>query len=122
MAVVAVPAAGSGRQRALQPRAILILILFSYFFSYFFPFQSCRWFARYAGWGPGQLQRECRAGVWFTAAASPDLILQLPKESNGRDYWHTVRGMGVAGRGDDRQFGQILQLLKEISGRDHYPW
>ncbi len=36
------------------------------------------------------LQSECRAGVWFTAAASPDLLVQMPKDTNGRDYWHTV--------------------------------
>ena len=29
-----------------------------------------------AGWGPGQLEREVAAGVWFLSACSPDLILR----------------------------------------------
>ncbi|GAX79744.1 hypothetical protein CEUSTIGMA_g7185.t1 [Chlamydomonas eustigma] len=54
-----------------------------------------RWYAGYAGWGPGQLQSECKRGVWFTAAGSPDLILQRPDgskrdPSSGKDYWHQV--------------------------------
>ncbi|GJP54790.1 hypothetical protein CLOM_g13832 [Closterium sp. NIES-68] len=35
-----------------------------------------RWFARYAGWAPGQLEREVAAGVWYLGACSPDLILR----------------------------------------------
>eukprot|EP00955_Chlamydomonas_euryale_P048394 353950-Chlamydomonas_euryale.AAC.7 len=54
------------------------------------PADDFRWFARYSGWGAGQLEGECRAGVWFTAAASPELIKLLPKDSNGRDYWHQI--------------------------------
>lgn len=52
--------------------------------------EEFRWFARYSGWGPGQLEDECRAGVWFTAAGSPDLVVHLPQESSGRDLWHHV--------------------------------
>mmetsp|Transcript_18217 Transcript_18217/g.58916 ORF Transcript_18217/g.58916 Transcript_18217/m.58916 type:complete len:338 (+) Transcript_18217:127-1140(+) len=56
-----------------------------------------RWFTRYAGWGPGQLQEECSNGSWFCASTAKDLVLkqciQLPKplwreilELMGGDY------------------------------------
>lgn len=42
-----------------------------------------RWFVRYAGWGPGQLEREVAVGVWYLASSSKDMILKpcikLPK-------------------------------------------
>lgn len=52
-----------------------------------------RWFTRYSGWGPGQLQRECASGVWFTAAASSAFILQQGEKdrgATGREMWHQV--------------------------------
>lgn len=48
-----------------------------------------RWFTRYAGWAPGQLESECEQGVWFTAAAGRDVVLR-PCEGDGRDMWHGV--------------------------------
>ncbi|KAF5842473.1 hypothetical protein DUNSADRAFT_7083 [Dunaliella salina] len=48
-----------------------------------------KWYARYAGWGPKQLERECKAGVWFTAAASAPLILSRP-EGSASTLWHNV--------------------------------
>lgn len=46
----------------------------------------------YAGWGPGQLDRELAAGAWlFTEAAAPPVLDGTPSE-----LWdHTLRGMGV---------------------------
>lgn len=41
---------------------------------------------RYSGWGPGQLARECKAGVWLTAAASGSFVLQHDKD--GAAMWH----------------------------------
>ncbi|MCO5556269.1 hypothetical protein L7F22_009815 [Adiantum nelumboides] len=42
-----------------------------------------RWFVRYAGWGPGQLQREVAMGIWYLASSSKETILKpcikLPK-------------------------------------------
>lgn len=52
--------------------------------------QDFRWFAKYAGWGPGQLARECQMGVWFAAAASPSVILREPSSADGADLWHHV--------------------------------
>ena len=61
-----------------------------------------KWFAGYAGWGPRQLMQECQRGVWFTAAASPQLLIQPTGSgsaaddsgerdpSSGKDYWHKV--------------------------------
>ncbi|KAG0583095.1 hypothetical protein KC19_3G108900 [Ceratodon purpureus] len=42
-----------------------------------------RWFLRFAGWGPGQLEQEVEAGVWYLASCSKRFVLkqciQLPK-------------------------------------------
>lgn len=56
------------------------------------PVACCRWFNRYAGWGPGQLEAECQAGVWFTAAASSSVILNS-QNLKGRDMWHAILDM-----------------------------
>lgn len=50
-----------------------------------------KWFSRYAGWSPGQLQRECDAGVWFPAAASASVVLNNgPTSMSGVWMWHQV--------------------------------
>ena len=49
----------------------------------------CRFFTRVSGWGPGQLESECAAGVWFTAAASAGLVLDTGLD--GAELWHKVR-------------------------------
>eukprot|EP00238_Polyblepharides_amylifera_P004359 CAMPEP_0196573086 /NCGR_PEP_ID=MMETSP1081-20130531/3041_1 /TAXON_ID=36882 /ORGANISM="Pyramimonas amylifera, Strain CCMP720" /LENGTH=244 /DNA_ID=CAMNT_0041890663 /DNA_START=337 /DNA_END=1071 /DNA_ORIENTATION=- len=45
--------------------------------------QEFKFFARYAGWGPGQLENEVANNVWYAAASSKELVLkpviQLPK-------------------------------------------
>jgi putative transcriptional regulator len=46
----------------------------------------------YAGWGPGQLERELRAGSWITAEPSIRHVLETPPEQ----AWDTVlRSMGI---------------------------
>ncbi len=55
---------------------------------------------RYAGWGPGQLEEEIKAGVWIVSAASRDVILGrysvrqrlsgVEKIGDGDDMWHSV--------------------------------
>uniref|UniRef100_A0A7S0S201 YqgE/AlgH family protein n=1 Tax=Chlamydomonas leiostraca TaxID=1034604 RepID=A0A7S0S201_9CHLO len=52
-----------------------------------------KWYVKYAGWGPGQLESECKAGVWFTAAASARVILGEARASDGCDRWHEVLGL-----------------------------
>ena len=42
--------------------------------------QDFRFFSRYCGWGPGQLESEVASGVWFLAAASADLVLAQPSD------------------------------------------
>lgn len=48
-----------------------------------------RWFTRYAGWAPGQLQLECESGVWLVAAAGRGVVLASGKET-GEEFWHKV--------------------------------
>ena len=42
-----------------------------------------KFFARYCGWAPGQLESECERGVWYPIAAAKELslkqVIQLPK-------------------------------------------
>lgn len=46
----------------------------------------------YAGWGPGQLERELQEGSWITAEALPRHVLETPPE----EAWATVlREMGI---------------------------
>ena len=49
----------------------------------------CRWFNKYAGWGPGQLDQEVTAGVWFTVAASSEVILNHQNLARG-EMWHSI--------------------------------
>lgn len=37
-----------------------------------------------------QLENECTSGVWFTAAAGCDLLLQHRDDSNPAEMWHEV--------------------------------
>jgi putative transcriptional regulator len=39
-----------------------------------------RVFAGYAGWGPGQLERELAAGAWAITAATGQLLFEVPIE------------------------------------------
>ncbi|GLI69796.1 hypothetical protein VaNZ11_014496 [Volvox africanus] len=55
--------------------------------------ENFRWFSAYAGWGPGQVQMECKRGVWFTAAASPKVLLQEVEPGEGPKYWHKIMSM-----------------------------
>eukprot|EP00884_Botryococcus_braunii_P007707 jgi/Botrbrau1/16938/Bobra.49_2s0007.1 len=48
-----------------------------------------RWFTRYAGWAPGQLQHECRSAVWFTAAAGRGVIMGA-ENTPGQTFWLQV--------------------------------
>lgn len=57
-----------------------------------------KFFAQYAGWAPGQLEGECKRGVWFCAASSPAVVFneELAKSDDdplGKGYnmmWHHV--------------------------------
>jgi putative transcriptional regulator len=45
--------------------------------------QRFRVFHGYSGWGPGQLEQEIAAGAWVVAAASPELLFDVPPD----DLW-----------------------------------
>jgi putative transcriptional regulator len=71
-----------------------------------------RWFTRYAGWAPGQLQHECAGGVWFTAAAGRGVILASEHET-GRVLWHKV--LELMG-GDYADLSQRVTSMLEPEG------
>jgi putative transcriptional regulator len=49
-------------------------------------------FAGYAGWGPGQLEREIAEGAWILSTADPGLVLDKEPEQ----VWETsLRSMGI---------------------------
>jgi putative transcriptional regulator len=43
--------------------------------------EAIRVFAGYAGWGPGQLEREIDAGAWFVVPARPEDVMSDNPES-----------------------------------------
>jgi putative transcriptional regulator len=51
-----------------------------------------RLFLGYAGWGPGQLEREMAQGVWLTAPASRAAVFEVAPDS----MWdYVVRSLGI---------------------------
>jgi putative transcriptional regulator len=49
-------------------------------------------YSGYAGWGPGQLEREIGEGSWLVTAADPRLVLETRPE----EVWdHSLRAMGI---------------------------
>jgi putative transcriptional regulator len=56
------------------------------------PPRQLRMFLGYAGWGPGQLERELAQGAWLVAPVSPRLVFEVGKES----LWDgAVRSLGI---------------------------
>ncbi len=56
------------------------------------PPEHLRLFLGYAGWGPGQLERELTEGAWLLAPLKRDLMFGVPAES----MWeNVVRHLGV---------------------------
>jgi putative transcriptional regulator len=56
------------------------------------PPRQLRMFLGYAGWGPGQLERELAQGAWLVAPVSPRLVFEAAKES----LWdEVVRSLGI---------------------------
>jgi putative transcriptional regulator len=53
------------------------------------PFRFC---VGYAGWGPGQLDREIQEGAWILSEVETDIIFNTPFEA----IWETsLRNMGI---------------------------
>jgi putative transcriptional regulator len=73
--------------------------------------EDFRFFAQYAGWAPGQLEEECKSGVWFCTAASPSLTLDQ-ELSNGGAMWHAI--LQVMG-GDH---ARVSDIVSEVEQRD----
>jgi putative transcriptional regulator len=54
--------------------------------------RRCRLLLGYAGWGPGQLDRELLESAWLTAPANSDLVFGTPPE----EMWErAIRSLGV---------------------------
>jgi putative transcriptional regulator len=78
---------------------------------------DCKFFARYCGWGPGQLKSECERGVWYPVACSKQIalkqVIQLPKplwrevsELVGGDVGYESRkAYGEATKEDAEKYG-----------------
>ena len=49
-------------------------------------------YAGYAGWGPGQLQRELGEGAWLVAPADPILVLETEPD---RVWERSLRSLGI---------------------------
>ncbi len=56
------------------------------------PPRQMRMFLGYAGWGPGQLERELAEGAWLVAPVSPHLVFEGGAESLWDDV---VRSLGI---------------------------
>jgi putative transcriptional regulator len=44
----------------------------------------------YAGWDPGQLEREIRDNAWLAVPATSSLVFELPFEQRWEASWHTL--------------------------------
>jgi putative transcriptional regulator len=49
-------------------------------------------FLGYAGWGPGQLERELAQGAWLVAPVSPQLVFEGERD---RLWDDVVRSLGI---------------------------
>jgi putative transcriptional regulator len=56
------------------------------------PPHQMRMFLGYAGWGPGQLERELAQGAWLVAPVSPHLVFEEEKD---RLWDAVVRSLGI---------------------------
>jgi len=74
-----------------------------------------RWFTRYSGWGPGQLERECDRGVWFTVAASRDVCFSPQDMESGTAMWHSI--LELIG-GEHAQLSQAVKEPNVTRGKD----
>ncbi|KAJ9510191.1 hypothetical protein QJQ45_015666 [Haematococcus lacustris] len=80
-----------------------------------------RFYAKYSGWGAGQLARECRAGVWFTAAASPAVILSEPDANGECDTWHRVLSLMGGDYSELSMNVRASERSRKQSGRSEEP-
>lgn len=72
--------------------------------------EEFRFFAQYSGWGPGQLQGECKRGVWFVSAASSPLALD-EELAKGPELWHEIlTTMGGP-------YAELSQLVRESESK-----
>lgn len=56
------------------------------------PPERFRMLLGYAGWGPGQLESEVRAGAWLTTEVDPSLIFDTPVEET---WQRALRSLGI---------------------------
>ena len=56
------------------------------------PPDHLRFLLGYAGWGPGQLEREMSEGSWLVAPATPELVFETPCE---RMWEAAIESLGI---------------------------
>ena len=77
---------------------------------------------RYAGWGPGQLEDECRRGVWLPVAACAGAVLQqleLPQQQRVAG-WEQPTAAAAEGEGGAAAAGRcsMWHAIAQLAGGD----
>lgn len=79
-------------------------------------------YSGYAGWGPGQLEREIGEGSWIIAPVDPEVVLDSPPRRCGATAsrrWASTRRCWcpAAARKPDRNYGRNLAVSFSLRGR-----
>eukprot|EP01023_Acetabularia_acetabulum_P000055 TRINITY_DN1002_c1_g1_i3.p1 TRINITY_DN1002_c1_g1~~TRINITY_DN1002_c1_g1_i3.p1 ORF type:complete len:544 (-),score=103.73 TRINITY_DN1002_c1_g1_i3:1265-2863(-) len=75
------------------------------------PSQDFKFYTKYCGWRPGQLEQELQRKIWVCVSASPGLILQDQQGIDGQTMWHNfLNHMGHQGK----QLSLFIKTVQEF--------